>query len=110
MAFSFYFLVRDRATRDRIRDAISPAFGKTIPGEFCNNDLQSIEYIEAFINEAMRVQSPVLYGGVRTTGSQGLEVDGVWIPPAVTVYTSINNYHRSKPSSATLRVLADMLR
>ena len=81
---------------DEVRDAITPAFGKTIPGEFCNSDLQSLEYLEAFINETMRVQPPVLYGGVRTTPAQGLEVDGVWIPPAVKVYSTIYAYHRSK--------------
>ncbi|ROT36739.1 cytochrome P450 [Sodiomyces alkalinus F11] len=95
LGFLFYYLARDADLRQRLYDAIAPAYGKRTPGEFACIDLQAIEFLDAVINETLRMNTSVPINGPRNTPPEGVEVDGTYIPGNVSVYTPLHLYHRS---------------
>lgn len=80
----------------RFRDEITPAFNKTISGNFTHHDLEAIPWIMAFINEVMRLYNPTCNNGPRKTPPEGIEVDGVFIPGGTNLIVPIHSLHRSK--------------
>ncbi|KAF6830293.1 L-ornithine-N5-monooxygenase [Colletotrichum plurivorum] len=96
LGYSFYFLARDPNLRQRLCDEIAPTHGKTLPGEFSVADLQKVEFLEAFINETLRMHAPAALNGPRMAPPDGVEVDGTYIPGGVTLITPLHIYHRSE--------------
>ncbi|KAF6812374.1 L-ornithine-N5-monooxygenase [Colletotrichum musicola] len=96
LGYSFYFLARDPNLQQRLRDEIAPTHGKTLPGEFSVADLQKVEFLEAFINETLRMHAPAALNGPRMAPPEGVEVDGTFIPGGVTLITPLHIYHRSE--------------
>ncbi|KAH8124571.1 hypothetical protein ACSS6W_007787 [Trichoderma asperelloides] len=97
LAFAFYYMARDPTVQDKLRSELQPLFGRTVPGEFTNLDLIEAQapYLNAVINETMRVDNPTCANGPRITPPGGLEIDGVLIPGEALVYVPINSMHRS---------------
>ncbi|UKZ52617.1 hypothetical protein TrVGV298_006398 [Trichoderma virens] len=97
LSFAFYHLARDPTFRNKLHAELEPLYGRTIIGEFTNFDLSEAEapYLNAIINETMRMDNPTCANGPRITPPEGLEVDGVFIPGDVVVYTPIHAMHRS---------------
>jgi tryprostatin B 6-hydroxylase len=98
LAFIFYYIARDPTVRDKLRSELQTLYGRTMPGEFTNLDLgdAEAEYLNAVINESMRMDNPTCGNGPRLTPPEGLEVDGVFIPGDVLVYVPIHSMHRSE--------------
>lgn len=98
LAFAFYYMARDPTVQDKLRSELQPLFGRTVPGEFTNLDLIEAQapYLNAVINETMRVDNPTCANGPRITPPGGLEIDGVLIPGEALVYVPINSMHRSE--------------
>jgi cytochrome P450 len=96
MAFAFHYLAKEKAFRKKMHAEVAPMYGKTRRGEFTNADLANVEYLDAFINETLRMFPPAATNGPRVTPPEGIELDGVFVPGGVTVYTIIYAYHRSK--------------
>ncbi|KAK4123026.1 cytochrome P450 [Parathielavia appendiculata] len=95
LSFSFFFVARDAALQRQLREAIAPAYGRTLPGEFTMADLQGIEFLDAVINETLRLCAPVPLNGPRSTPPQGIEIGGTYIPGNVHIYTPPHVYHRN---------------
>lgn len=100
LAFAFYYMTRDPTIQDKIRSELEPLFGRTIPDEFTNLDLgeAAAPYLNAVINETMRMDNPTCANGPRLTPPEGLEVDGVVIPGDILIYVPIHSMHRSEYS------------
>ncbi|KAK4096444.1 cytochrome P450 [Parathielavia hyrcaniae] len=95
LGFSFFFLARDAALRQQLREAIAPAHGRSFPGEFTMAYLQGIEFLDAVLNETLRMSTPVPLNGPRTTPPQGIEIGGTYIPGNVHIFTPPHVYHRN---------------
>jgi tryprostatin B 6-hydroxylase len=98
LAFAFYVLARDPQVQKKLYAELEPLYGRTMSGEFANHDLGEAEapYLNAIINETMRMYNPTCSNGPRSTPPEGLEVDGVFIPGKVDVYVPIHAMHRSE--------------
>lgn len=98
LSFAFYRMARDSIVRDKLRSELQPLFGRTVSGEFTNLDLGEAEapYLNAVINETMRVDNPTCANGPRMTPPEGLEVDGVFIPGETLLYVPIHSMHTSE--------------
>lgn len=98
LSFAFSHLARDPTIQKKLRAELEPLYGRTISGEFTNFDLGEAEakYLNAVINETMSLDNPTCANGPRITPPEGLEVDGVFIPGEVLVYTPIHAMHRSE--------------
>lgn len=99
LSYCFYELGKDPSKQLQLRNAVAPAFGKRIPGNFANRDLESLPYLEAFINEILRMYNPTCNSGPRTVPPEGIEVDGVFIPGNSHVVVPAWSMQRSKPNT-----------
>ncbi|KAJ3960404.1 hypothetical protein N0V92_002941 [Colletotrichum tropicale] len=96
LGYSFYFLAKDPKLRQRLYAEIAPAHSKTVPGEFAVADLAKIEYLDAFINETLRMHPPAATNGPRVVPPEGVTLaDGTYITGGVTVFTPLHVYQRS---------------
>jgi cytochrome P450 len=86
MAWIFYYLATHPSIRRKLLSELKPAFGKSVPGEFTDSDLAQVEYLNAVINEALRIKPVAGISGPRLTPPEGITVDGVWIPGHVQVF------------------------
>ncbi|KAH8902894.1 cytochrome P450 3A24 [Coniochaeta sp. PMI_546] len=86
IAWIFYYLTKNPEIKRRLLDEIRPAFGKTVPGEYTDSDLAQVDYLNAVINETLRIQPVAGISSPRLTPPQGIVVDGVWIPGHVQVF------------------------
>lgn len=80
LSYAFYELAKNPAHQTRLRAAVASSYGNTILGEFVDRDLETVDYLNAFINEVLRLYSPVCNNGQRTTPPEGIVVDGTFIP------------------------------
>lgn len=98
MSFAFYYMARDSTVQDKLRSELQPLFGRTVSSEFTNLDLGEAEapYLNAVINETMRLDNPTCANGPRMTPPEGIEVDGVFIPGETLLYVPIHSMHRSE--------------
>lgn len=98
LSFVFYYMARDSTVRDKLRSELQPLFGRTVSGEFTNLDLGEAEapYLNAVINETMRMDNPTCANGPRMTPPEGLEVDGVFIPGETLIFVPIHSMHTSE--------------
>lgn len=96
LSYAFYELAKDHACRAKLCEALACSFGKTIPGHFVDKDLETVEYLEAIINETLRMYNPLCNNGQRTTPSEGVFIDGIFIPGGTQLIIPIHSMHRCK--------------
>ncbi|KAK4455098.1 Tryprostatin B 6-hydroxylase [Podospora aff. communis PSN243] len=96
LAYSFYQLAAHQDVQETLFDEISPLFGKTVPGEFANADLSKVEYLDAVINESMRLDNPTTNAAARMVPPEGIVVDGVFIPGGTSVRVPVFALQRSE--------------
>ena len=81
---------------DKLRAELAPLFNKTQPGGFAHADLAHAEYLNAVINETMRLYNPTGTNGAKQTPSEGIVLSDTFIPGNVGVVSSIWSTHRSE--------------
>ena len=81
---------------ETLRAELAPFFNTTQPGGFANSDLLNAEYLNAAVDESMRLHNPVCTGGTRETPPEGIVLDGTFIPGGVSIISSIWSMHRSE--------------
>ncbi|KAB5559532.1 cytochrome P450 [Coniochaeta sp. 2T2.1] len=86
MAWIFYYLAKYPVVKCKLLSELKPAFGKTLAGEYTDNNLAQVEYLNAVINEALRIKPVGGIGSPRLTPPEGITVDGVWIPGHVQAF------------------------
>ncbi|KAH8883039.1 cytochrome P450 [Thozetella sp. PMI_491] len=94
LSYALYELAKEPARQATLRAAVTTVHGKTIPGAFMDKDLEAIEYLSAFINETLRMYSPVCNNGQRTTPPEGITVDGVFIPGGTHLIVPVHSINR----------------
>jgi len=85
LSYAFYHLATHPDAQTALYNEIGPLFGKTVPGQFFHNDVSQVEYLDAIINETLRLDNPVCNNAARLTPPEGIVVDGVFIPGGVGV-------------------------
>ncbi|KAL4960091.1 cytochrome P450 [Aspergillus stella-maris] len=81
LANAFYFLVKHPAVLKKLQaelDAASATTSRT--STLSNETLRRLPYLEAVINETLRLKPAVPSGQPRQTPPEGLQVDEMWIP------------------------------
>lgn len=96
LSYAFYELAKHPARQAKLRQAVASSYGKTLPGCFVEKDLETVEYLDALINELLRVYSPVCNNGQRTTPPDGIFVDGTYIPGGTNLVVPVHSIHRCK--------------
>ena len=71
----FYYLILHQDKYKKVRAEVLQQ-----PGPMDNNSLGSLAYLNAVINEALRLMPPVPQGLQRATPSGGMQLAGKWIP------------------------------
>lgn len=80
---AFYYLTKDPIHLKRLRDELDAL--RLEDGTFTFKDLQGAAYLNAVINETLRLQPPVPSGLLRKTPPEGISIDGIYIPGDVTI-------------------------
>lgn len=102
LSYAFFYLAKHQDVQMRLYETVAEVYGKSLPGGFTNEDLSKVGYLEAVINETMRLENPVANNGPRLTPPEGIVVDGIWIPGGVAVRVPGYAMHRSRSSSPSL--------
>ncbi|KAJ5865282.1 cytochrome P450 monooxygenase [Penicillium soppii] len=89
---AFYFLLRDSAAFRAVREELKSNFQTR--GEISDHKLISLPYLNACINESLRMMPPV-NGKVMQRVSCGTTIDGVYVPKGVAVSADNFSMHRS---------------
>ncbi|KAL4738341.1 cytochrome P450 [Aspergillus similis] len=81
LANAFYYLTKHPAVYRKLQAELDDAFpsGKQFT-EINNETLRKLPYLEAIINETLRLKPAVPSGQPRQTPPQGLQIDEVWVP------------------------------
>ena len=77
----FYYLAVNPAQVDKLRKELEPLMKGDEP--FTVRNVQNAKHLNAIIHETLRMHPPVPSGVFRTTPSQGITVDGTFIPGGV---------------------------
>ncbi|KAJ5675976.1 hypothetical protein N7462_008873 [Penicillium macrosclerotiorum] len=81
LAHALYYLAQNPSAYRNLQKELDNAFGSTAePSDFTNEKLQRLPYLEAVINETLRLKPAVPSGQPRLTPPEGLQIDEVWIP------------------------------
>jgi tryprostatin B 6-hydroxylase len=81
--------------RLKLRDALAPVYEQS-NGEVRHSALAQVKYLNALINETLRMNNSVTTGGPRITPEEGLRVGDIYIPGTVNFITPHHIIHRSK--------------
>ncbi|KAJ0426668.1 cytochrome P450 [Aspergillus carlsbadensis] len=81
LANAFYYLAKHPAVYRKLQAELDQAFLQTADQAALSNEtLRRLPYLEAVINETIRLKPAVPSGQPRQTPPEGLQVDEVWIP------------------------------
>ncbi|KAL3462282.1 cytochrome P450 [Aspergillus heterothallicus] len=81
LANAFYYLAKHPAVYRKLQSELDEIFTTPTPLlEFSNETLRRLPYLEAVINETIRLKPAVPSGQPRQTPPGGLQIDEMWIP------------------------------
>ena len=80
MVYAFYELAMNPTAQENLRAELD-----TVESIVDLEALQRLPYLEAVINETLRLHSVVPTGGIRQTADEGITVAGQYIPPHTTI-------------------------
>ncbi|KAJ9640574.1 hypothetical protein H2204_003202 [Knufia peltigerae] len=93
---AFYYMTKDPIHLKRLREELDDL--RLADGTFNFKDLQGAAYLNAVINETLRLQPPVPSGLLRKTPPEGISIDGVYIPGNINI--SIPSYTLGRSEAA----------
>jgi len=91
----FYYLTANPRVCHKLQHILSEAFPAG-DSEYRAAAAAEIPYVDAVINETMRLQPPVPANLTRTTPKEGLTIGGVYIPGDITVSVPTYAIHRDR--------------
>ena len=91
LVYLFYQLAVNPYIQTRLRSELA-----TIPSLFQTRPLKDLHYLEAVINETLRLHPVLPTGGIRQTGCEGVFVAGHYIPPYTTIVAPRYSISRCK--------------
>ncbi|KAH8821374.1 cytochrome P450 [Xylogone sp. PMI_703] len=94
-ASAFYYLARDSSLQDKLRESLAPLYREN-NNMVTNSQLAGVKFLNAIIDEGMRLNPPVTTGGPRITPPEGIQVGDSQIPGEVTIFTTHYAMHRSE--------------
>jgi cytochrome P450 family 628 len=94
LSFLFYYLAADPSLQQNALEELK-AHGLTASEDIDVQVVQDLPYLNALINEILRLHPPVPSAPVRDTPPEGLHVGQLFIPGDVTVYTPFYSIQRS---------------
>ncbi|PLB48501.1 putative cytochrome P450 [Aspergillus steynii IBT 23096] len=94
LAHALYYLVKNQAVLKRLQLELDNAFSDHSGADLSTETLRTLPYLEAIINETLRLKPPVPSGQPRMTPPEGLQIDEVWIPGETIVIVSQHVMHR----------------
>ncbi|KAL2867837.1 cytochrome P450 [Aspergillus lucknowensis] len=80
LANAFYYLAKHQKVYKKLQAEVDSVFSQADAPEFLNETLRRLPYLEAVINETLRLKPAVPSGQPRMTPPDGLQVDEMWIP------------------------------
>ncbi|CAI7614762.1 unnamed protein product [Penicillium pancosmium] len=80
LAYALYYLTKNPHANQALQKDLVTTFFTTSPEDFTNDKLQTLPYLDAIINETLRLKPAVPSGQPRQTPPAGLQIDEVWIP------------------------------
>ncbi|KAL4922111.1 cytochrome P450 [Aspergillus aurantiobrunneus] len=81
LANAFYYLAKHPSVYKKLQAELDGAFPRdTRTPDFSNEALRRLPYLEAVINETLRLKPAVPSGQPRLTPPEGLQIDETWIP------------------------------
>lgn len=88
----FYYLSTNPTAYKKLQSIVDDLF----PGdaEYAWEKTQNVPYIEAVINETLRLQSPASASLLRETPREGLTIDDVFVPGNVVISVPTYTIHR----------------
>jgi cytochrome P450 family 628 len=94
LSFLFYYLAADASLQQSAVEELR-AQGLTSSEDIDVQAVQDMPYLNALINETLRLHPPVPSAPVRDTPPEGLQIGQMSIPGDVTVYTPFHSIQRS---------------
>ncbi|KIW10687.1 hypothetical protein PV08_11651 [Exophiala spinifera] len=91
---AFYYMTKDPSHIKRLRDELDGL--RLEDGTFHFKDLQGAAYLNAIINETLRLQPPVPSGLYRKTPPEGISIDGIYIPGDINISVPLYTMGRSE--------------
>ncbi|KAJ5648973.1 uncharacterized protein N7484_002696 [Penicillium longicatenatum] len=89
LAHALYYLTKNVSAYKTLQKELDNVFGITAKSShFSNEKLRGLPYLEAVINETLRLKPAVPSGQPRVTPPEGLQIDEVWIPGETIVVLS----------------------
>ncbi|EHA51871.1 cytochrome P450 3A24 [Pyricularia oryzae 70-15] len=96
MAWILCYLIKHPSVAATLLQELEPVFGKTTPGEFSDADLRGLPFLQAVIDETLRLQPPAGNGSARMTPPEGIEIAGTHIPGQVSVWVPVRAQQRDE--------------
>lgn len=90
----FYLLAKHPKEIDRLREELAPYVD--VSNEVMSENISHLDHLNGVINEALRLYPPVPSAIYRKTPTQGITIDGIYIPGDMTVYCLQYTLGRSK--------------
>lgn len=100
ITYLFYQLAASPFHYQLLQDQIDQLSASLPNGKLTYEAVQKSEYVDAYINEAMRLQPPIPYQNQRIVPPDGAKFSNIFIPPGTLVRTALYTISRSKTNFA----------
>ncbi|KAJ7157795.1 cytochrome P450 [Mycena filopes] len=92
----FRYLALDPERQSRLAKEVASILTDAVDdgGDSLTSTLCHLPYLEACVQESLRILPPGPFGPVRTTGSSGAIICGEYIPPNTTIHVPVYAMHR----------------
>lgn len=89
LTYAVWAILRHPTVRQKLEEEV-----KHLPDNYDDTALEKLPYLEAVITETLRLYGSAPGALPRTTPAKGIEVNGMYIPPGVTLTTQSYTMHR----------------
>ena len=99
LIYLFYHLASEKSLQEKLLEELDL--------EVNVQTIQNLPYLNAVINETLRLHPPVPSMSSRDTPAEGIKVGDIFIPGEVTVFTSLHSIHRSEAFDQPLNFIPE---